>query len=263
MTELGPVNPVCRRLAADELAIGMVVRLARSGDIARIAHTADYDFLFLDVQHAIYSLETIGHITQAALGCDIAPLVRVRSVHDPDVPVLLDGGAMGIVFPDVNTADDARHAVRRCKFAPIGARSITSGYPILGFRPVPASEAVPWLNANTLVVCMIESAEGLANAEAIAAVPGVDVLLVGLTDLLANLGHPGELGSTEAMTSVAHVTAAARKQGKHAGVGGDNDLGRQAAFIADGVRFISAQSDGALILTAGTRLTTDLRDRKR
>jgi 2-keto-3-deoxy-L-rhamnonate aldolase RhmA len=259
MTEPGPPNPINRRLEADQLALGMVVRLARSGDIARLAHSAGYDFLFIDGQHGIFSLETLGHIIQAALGCGIAPLVRVRSVHDADAPVLLDGGAMGIVFPDVNTAEDARHAVNLCKFAPIGTRSVTSGYPIFNFHPIPMREAVPWLNANTTIVCMIESREGLANVEAIAAVPGVDVLLVGLTDLLADMNMPGQLGSPEAMAAVARVTRAARQHGKCAGVGGDNDLQRQGQFIADGVRFISTPSDGALLLAAGTRITTDLR----
>jgi 2-keto-3-deoxy-L-rhamnonate aldolase RhmA len=62
-------NAIKRRLAADEPALGMVVRLSRSVDIVRIAKTSGMDFIFLDVQHAIYSLETIGHIAQAALGC--------------------------------------------------------------------------------------------------------------------------------------------------------------------------------------------------
>jgi 2-keto-3-deoxy-L-rhamnonate aldolase RhmA len=120
-------NPVRRRMEAGELALGLIVRLTRSGDIARIARATGHDFLFIDVQHAIFSLETIGHIAQAALGCGVAPLVRVRSVRDPDIPVLLDCGVTGIVFPDINTADDARLAVRTCKFAPIGRRSVTAG----------------------------------------------------------------------------------------------------------------------------------------
>jgi 2-keto-3-deoxy-L-rhamnonate aldolase RhmA len=252
-------NPVRRRLAADELALGLIVRLSRSGDIARIARTSGHDFLFIDVQHSIFSLETIAHIAQAALGCDVAPFVRVRSVRDPDVSVLLDAGVTGIVFPNVNTAEDARLAVRTCKFAPVGARSVTTGYSIFNFRPVPSNEAIPLLNANTLVVCMIESMEGLGNVDAIAAVEGVDVLQVALTDLLADMGKPGALGDPQAMDAVARVTAAALAHGKYAGVGGDNYLPRQAEFIRQGVRFISTQSDGALLMSAATTVASDLR----
>ena len=82
-------------------------------------------------QHSLFSLETVGHIAQAALGCGVAPLVRARSCDDPDVSVILDNGATGIIFPDVNSADEARRAVDACKFAPLGKRSVAGGYPQL------------------------------------------------------------------------------------------------------------------------------------
>jgi 2-keto-3-deoxy-L-rhamnonate aldolase RhmA len=252
-------NPVRRRLDAGELALGLIVRMARSGDIARIARTSGHDFLFIDVQHAIFSLETIGHIAQVALGRGVAPFVRVRSCRDPDISVMLDRGVTGIVVPDVNTADDARVAVRTCKFAPIGTRSVTTGYPIFNYQPVPMADAIPLLNAQTFVVCMIESLEGLRHIDAIAEVEGVDVIQVGLTDLLADMGKPGAYGDPEAMAAVARIAAAALAHGKHAGVGGDNDLTRQAEFIRQGVRFIPTQSDGALLMNAATRVAADLR----
>jgi 2-keto-3-deoxy-L-rhamnonate aldolase RhmA len=257
--ELDFVNPVRRRLEADQLALGMIVRLARSGDIARIARTSGHDFLFIDIQHAIFTLETISHIAQTALGCGVAPLVRVRSVHDPNVPVMLDGGVTGIVFPDVNTAEDAKCAVRASKFAPIGSRSVTTGYPMFDYRSLPSSQTIPLLNANTLVVCMIESLEGLRNIDEIAAVEGVDVLHVGLTDMLADMGKPGSYGDAQAMAAVQRITQSALAHGKYAGVGGDNDLARQTQFFRDGVRFISTQSDGAFLMAAATRAVNDLR----
>jgi len=257
--ELDFVNPVRRRLEADQLALGMIVRLARSGDIARIARTSGHDFLFIDIQHAIFTLETISHIAQTALGCGVAPLVRVRSVHDPNVPVMLDGGVTGIVFPDVNTAEDAKCAVRASEFAPIGSRSVTTGYPMFDYRSLPSSQTIPLLNANTLVVCMIESLEGLRNIDEIAAVEGVDVLHVGLTDMLADMGKPGSYGDAQAMAAVQRITQSALAHGKYAGVGGDNDLARQTQFFRDGVRFISTQSDGAFLMAAATRAVNDLR----
>ena len=96
-------NPALERMRAGDVALGMLVRLGRSGDIARIAKSTGHDFVFLDVQHAIYSLETIGHIAQAALGCGVTAIVRVRSCHDPDMALLLDCGVTGIVVPDVST----------------------------------------------------------------------------------------------------------------------------------------------------------------
>jgi len=172
---------------------------------------------------------------------------------------MLDGGVTGIVVPDVNTPEDAQTAVQACKFAPIGSRSVTTGYPIFNYQPVPMADTIRLLNANTLVVCMIESLEGLHNIEAIAAVDGVDVLQVGLTDMLADMGKPGAYGDPQAMDAVARITKAALAHGKFAGVGGDNDPARQAEFIRQGIRFISTQSDGALLLRAATTVATDLR----
>src|SRR5215210_6342688 len=136
-------NPAKERMRTGDVALGMIVRLARSGEIARVAKSTGHDFIFIDGQHSLFTVETIGHIAQTALGIGIAPLVRVRSCDDPDTQVLLDNGVTGIVFPDVSTADEARRAVCRAKFPPIGRRSVGGGYPIFDYRPVNPADAVP------------------------------------------------------------------------------------------------------------------------
>jgi 2-keto-3-deoxy-L-rhamnonate aldolase RhmA len=250
----GVINPAKARMACGDVALGMIVRLARSGDIARIAKTTGHDFIFIDRQHSLFSLETVGHIAQAALGCGVAPLVRARSCDDPDVSVILDNGATGIIFPDVNSAADARRAINACKFPPIGKRSVGGGYPQLDLRPVPIGQAVKILNENTLVVCMIETREGLENAKAIAAVDGVDVVHVGCNDLLTAMGKPGAFGDPEIVAAIERVIAAAAAHGKYAGLGGERDLERQNAFIRKGVRFVTTQTDiGFLMASAGQR----------
>ena len=130
-------------MRAGGVSLGMIVRLARSGEIARIAKTTGHDFIFIDGQHALFSIETVGHIAQTALAIGVAPLVRVRSCNDPSVSLILDNGATGIIFPDVSSDADARRAVEACKFPPVGKRSVGAGYPNFDFRPVPLTEAVP------------------------------------------------------------------------------------------------------------------------
>jgi staphyloferrin B biosynthesis citrate synthase len=255
-------NPAKERLKAGELALGLIVRLSRSPEIARIAKASGLDFLFIDIQHSVFSLETIGNIAQAALGCGVTPMVRMRSPRDPNTSVLLDGGVTGIVFPDVNTPEDAQFGVNACKFAPLGKRSVTTGYSLFNYRPVPLRDAVALMNENTLVVCMIETKQGLENCEAIAAVRGVDVLLVGTNDLLADMGKPGQFGDPEIMAAVERVAEACKQHGKYSGAGGDPDLGRQAQFIKWGIQFISTQSDGAFMISAATALSGKLRDAK-
>jgi len=252
-------NPVKELLRAGKVALGMNVRLARSGDIARIAKTCGHDFIFIDAQHSLYGVETIGHIAQAALGCGISPLVRVRSVDDPDTQVLLDNGVTGIVFPDVSTAAEARRAVSRARFPPVGKRSAAGAYTILDYRAVPMGQLVPALDDNALVVCMIETREGLENVDEIAAVDGIDVIHVGSNDLLTGLGMPGAFGSPEHIAALDRVIAAAKAHGKIPGVGGDRNVARQAEFIRKGARFITTNSEIAFILAEGARVTGELR----
>ena len=109
-------------------------------------------------------------MAQVGLGCGTAVLVRARSCDDPSISLLLDNGVTGIILPDVNSAAEAKRAVDACKFAPIGKRSVAGGYPNFDCRPVPLSHSVRALNESTLVVCMIETREGLGNVEEIAAV---------------------------------------------------------------------------------------------
>lgn len=253
-------NPVKARLEAGDVALGMSVRLSRSADVARIAKTTGHDFIFIDIQHSLFNLETIGHLAQTALAIGVAPVVRVRSVNDPDVSLLLDNGVTGIVFPDVNNAADARKAVDTARFAPIGKRSVSGGYPIFDFRSMPLSESVPLLNEATLVVCMIETVEGLNNVEEIAAVDGIDVLHVGANDLLANMGKPGRFDDPEIVAAQERVISVARTNGKHAGCGGNRDIERQAQFIRKGAQFVTTQTDIAFLSAAASQWTRGVRD---
>ena len=185
--------------------------------------------------------------------------MRVRSCDDPDTSLILDNGATGIVFPDVNSAADAQRAVDACKFAPIGKRSVSGGYPNFDLRPVPTGESCRLLNESTLVVCMIETVEGLANVEEIAAVEGVDVLHVGCNDLLTAMGKPGQFGCPEVVAAIERVIAAAAAHGKFAGLGGERDLDRQHAFIRKGVRFVTTQTDIGFLMTAAGQRTATIR----
>ncbi len=259
MAEPALSNPVIERMRAGAAALGMSVRLGRSADIARIAKATGHDFIFIDAQHALFNLETIAHIANTALAIGIAPLVRVRSINDPDIPLLVDGGVTGIVIPDVNTAAEARRAVDLVKFPPIGKRSVGANYPQFDLKGVPVAEATKALNASTLVVCMIETREGLENADAIAAVAGVDVLHVGSNDLLVAMGKPGKFDDPEIVAAQDHVIAVCRQHRKFAGCGGNRDVARQVAAIKRGALFVTTQSDIAFLASAANQWVEGVR----
>jgi 2-keto-3-deoxy-L-rhamnonate aldolase RhmA len=251
-------NPVKDKLKAGEPALGISVRMVRSADIARIAKATGHDFLFIDIQHSVFDTETIFNIAQTAIAIGIVPLVRVRSIHDPDVSLMLDNCVQGIIFPDLNTADEARHAVNICKFAPIGRRSVTGGYPMFNYAAMPMSQSIRLMNDMTLVGVMIETVEGLENVEQIAAVPGVDVIHVGTNDLLVNMGLAGQFDAPEIIEAQARVNRACAANGIAAGCGGNRSIERQARAIKNGAQFLTTQTDIAFLSTAARSWTEGL-----
>ncbi len=259
MPEPNIANPLKAKLAADQPVLGMSVRLSRAPDIVRIAKSTGHDFIFIDSQHSIFGLESLSHIAQLASAMGVPALIRVRGIDDPDVSLLLDNGVSGIVYPDIETVEQARHAVDICKFAPQGRRSVTGGYALFDYAPVPLTEAIPALNEATLVAVMIETMKGLENVEDIAAVPGIDVIHVGTNDLLVNMGRPGQFDCAEIKAAQQRVNAACKANGIAAGCGGNRDVTRQAAAVAGGARFLTTQTDTAFLAAAARAWTEDLR----
>lgn len=243
-------NPAKQRLMQGELAIGVGVRVVRGVEVARMMKTAGYDFLFIDLEHGATSVETAFQICVAALDARIAPLVRVPHDELALGARCLDAGGLGIVIPHVDTADEAKAMVSAFRLAPLGHRSIGGGYPHFGFASVPAKEVVTALNAATLLVAMIETPRAVENVEQIAAVPGIDVLLMGTNDLCLEMGIPGQLDNERVVDAIDKVVAACRKHGKWPGLGGV--YGRELAkrYIARGMRFALAGNDISLLLNA-------------
>jgi len=254
-------NPVFEALKAGRPAMGLSVRLARSPEIVRIAKATGHQFLFIDGQHAIFDKETIVNIASTAIPLGVAPIVRVRSPADPDTPSILDNGATGIVFPDVNTAEEARRCVEMTKFAPIGRRSVGAVFPQFNGETVPLADAIREINASTVCCVMVETARGLENVEKIAEVPGVDVIHVGTNDLMVDLGKPGKLDDPAVTAALDRVIAACKKNGIWAGCGGIRDPQRQAEIIERGAKFLTTQSDTGFLLAAGKAWTDSINSR--
>jgi 4-hydroxy-2-oxoheptanedioate aldolase len=246
-------NNVKEKLARDEVVASMTVRLVRSIEIARIARTAGFDSLYVDLEHSSFSLETCGQICMAALEAGIAPFVRVPANTPDYIARVLEGGALGVIAPHVHSADDAKAVVRAAKFAPLGERSNAGGLPHLHFRTFPAPEAYAALNDATMIIVQFESAAALDKAEEIVAVDGIDMVLVGLNDLLADWGIPGDYDHPRVREVYARTIALCRKRGKHCGVGGLSsrpDL--VAEFVKMGARYVSTGTDLAFLLGACT-----------
>src|ERR1700746_213036 len=185
-------NAMKQKLAKGDLVLCINLRLARSVDIAMVAKAGGYDALYVDMEHSPYSIETTATICAAGVGIGIPPLVGVPS-HDAHWSSrVLDGGAQGVIVPHVNNRAEAEAVVRNCRFPPLGQRSVMGLGPGRGDRAMPRGEINERLNAETALIIMLETAEGIDNADAIAALPGIDVLLIGSGDLTTDYGIPGQ-----------------------------------------------------------------------
>jgi len=249
-------NLAKRRLAAGELSLGLGARQARTVDIATIAKTSGFDWLFIDMEHGSMDVDRASQLAMASLGAGITPLVRVPGHEHYHASRLLDSGAQGIVAPHVDTVEEAKRIADACRYPPAGHRSVAGMHPQLGFRPVPVAEATKLVNSEMLVVVMLETPKAIANADAIAQVEGVDVLLIGTNDLCAELGIHGQFTDPRVEDAYKKVVAACAKHGKHPGMGGVYEPKLMEKYIGLGMRFILSGSDLSFLM-AGAKARAD------
>ncbi len=244
-------NKARERLAAGQLALGMALRQARTVEIGRVLAACGFDFAFVDMEHNTMSIDTAAQIAVACHDAGVTPLVRVPGYEHHLATRLLDAGAMGIVFPHVDTPEHAKQLVSNCKYPPMGHRSLGGPVAQLGFRPYPRAEATALVNTETLLVMMLETPKAIDNAEALAAVPGVDVLLIGTNDLTLEIGIPGQYDDPRVVHAYETVIAACKRHGKYPGMGGIYDHPTMEKYIKMGARFVLSGSDLSFIMTGG------------
>src|ERR1043166_212643 len=156
-------NAARDRLDAGELALGIILRQARTVDIAPIMKAAGYDWLFLDLEHNSMDLDTAVQISIAALGIGIAPVARVPAGQLWMATRFLDGGGLGIVMPHVDTPEQAHEIAQALRYPPQGHRSVAGGLPHLGYAKHGLAETCAGVNAGSLVVVLFEPPPGLAH----------------------------------------------------------------------------------------------------
>lgn len=255
-------NPARDRLARGELSLGVGIRLVRTGEIAKIMQSAGFDWIWTDLEHGPHSLDQASQISLAALDAGITPLVRVPEGQYDMAARALDGGAWGIVMPHVDSAEEAREVVDRVKYPPLGHRSSGGLLPHFGYKAMNGGEQARLVNENILTTVMLETPKAIANADAIAAVPGVDVLLIGTGDLTLELGISGDYGNAQVVAAYETVIAACRRHGKWPGMGGVGSDEHMRRFIAMGMRMILAGGDLNFLLGGATRRAAMLREAK-
>jgi 2-keto-3-deoxy-L-rhamnonate aldolase RhmA len=250
------VSQTRQRLNAGKTALGFGVHHLRTVAAPVLAAATGHDWMFIDGEHGAFTIQEITQLCIAALPTGVTPIVRVCAGAIDEATRALDNGAMGIVVPHVDTAADAKRIAAAFHYPPMGHRSWGGPPAIYGYRPPATAEAQAAINSEILTIVMLESPEAVHNADAIAAVPGVDVLFIGTSDLTAELGISGQMGHRKVIEAYQAVGDACHKHGKVLGMGGVYDEENASRYVAMGARFLLTGSDHSyLVAGAGQRVS--------
>ena len=204
-----------RQLLADgKIPVGHMLYEFNTRGMAWMLQEAGVDFAMIDMEHGPFSLGDVADLTAWFGATTVAPLVRIPEVQYHFIARALDAGVLGVMAPNVESAEQARELVEAAKYSPLGKRRLYFGGPAGNYYPVPVEKFQPYMdecNSNTSVICMIESPIGMENLEQIAATPGVDALWVGYADLSAAMGIAGEFHHAYFIAAMKRVVEVAHK----------------------------------------------------
>lgn len=214
-----------------------------------VSSQAGFDFVCIDWEHAQIARDALENLVRAADVHGVPAMVRVPGHGQEAIAAALDAGARGVLVPRVSTAEQARNAVKATRYPPAGERGVgpgrAAGY---GYR---IGEYLSAANEDLLLAVQVETAEGLANVDAIAGTQGIDVVFVGPGDLSVSIGATGSAGAPKLAKAIETILAAAQNRKKTAGIfcATPDDVGR---WAGKGAGFFILASD-AMFLGAGAK----------
>lgn len=252
-------NHLKEKLQAKLPCIGSWITLGNTG-IAEIMAQAGYDWLVVDLEHSVISIDQAGDLIRVIDLCGVSPLVRLTSNNPDQIKRVMDAGAHGIVVPMVNNADDAARAVASVHYAPLGTRGVglarAQKYGA-GFK-----EYLEWQKASSVVIVQIEHQDALEHLDAIFSVPGVDGFIIGPYDLSCSMGMPGQFERKEFKDALKRILDTGKRSGLPAGIHiVEPDLDYLEQAVGDGYRFIAYSVDIRLLDTgarAGTKKINEI-----
>ena len=253
-------NHARRKLRNGEVVISFGVHHLRTVAAPLIAAETGHDILFIDMEHGAFTMQEATQLCMASLPAGITPVVRVCAGAIDEATRLLDNGALGITVPHVDTSEQARSVAAAFHYPPQGRRSWGGPPPVYRFRPPHVAEAQAAINEEILTIVMLESSRAIENADAIAAVDGVDVLLIGTYDLTAEMGISGQVRHPRVVEAYEKVGAACRAHGKVMGMGGIDGPEDMNRYLAMGARYLGSGTDQSYIISGAEARMTFLRD---
>jgi 2-dehydro-3-deoxyglucarate aldolase/4-hydroxy-2-oxoheptanedioate aldolase len=231
----------------------------RQPAIMQLLANAGFDFVIIDNEHGPFNIETIADLSRTARYLGLTPIVRVPDLAYPYLAQSLDAGAQGLMLPRIYTADQVQGALQMIKYPPLGMRGCALSRGHTDFKVGPMAETMAQANEEILLIVQIETQSAADNVEDIVSIPGVDVALVGPSDLSIGMGKPGQMDTPEFNAVLEKVIAVCQRHHVFAGIH-INDVNLAIRWARQGMRMISSSSETSLLVSAGSKLTSTLRE---
>ncbi len=251
-------NKTRDRLAKGETVFGCGLQCYRSPEIARTFAAAGFDYVFIDMEHSGFDLETVQDMIRACLDTGITPIVRVCELLYSLVARLLDSGAQGIILPRIEEPTLLAEALSWMRFPPVGKRGYGVNTTMIGYESRSFPEIIEHQNRNTLSVVQFETASAIARADELLSLPGVDIAMVGPADLSIALGIPGQFENPLLISTVQDLIAKCNRHGVVPGIQ-TRSLAMSKAWAERGMRFVGCAAEHALLLEKAKETVAALR----
>ena len=234
-----------QRLRNGEQLLGTMVATFASPDIGKILKGCGFDFFIIDCEHGSFTTREVANIIAVARGAQIPALVRIPEMRREHALKFMEMGASGLLLPNTETAEQARMLADCAKYAPLGHRGVSLSRPHTDFARVSGAEYMPRANDETLLMCQIESVEG------------IDVGFIGPNDMTQDYGILGQFEHPDIVAAFERVIAAARANGKWSGVhfGSAAPL---APWLSRGMQINMCGSDNGLLALGAAAMRRQL-----
>jgi 2-keto-3-deoxy-L-rhamnonate aldolase RhmA len=257
-----PENAYRARSERGEVQIGTWITMIRTPSVLTLLQSAGLDYARLDLEHSAFSIETVADMATLAQALNFPLVVRPPEGNREWITRLLDAGVWNLHVPQVESAEQAAAVVAATRYAPLGSRGMYGSGPHTAFRVRPPALHMAAANARVHVTAMLESADAFRRLDEIAAVPGIDALTIGPTDLAQDLGVLGTPAQKDVVREHrVRLTEAARKHGKAVAMAVDTiELVRE--VIAQGATIVNYSSDVGILRAGYAAAVAELRNPK-
>ena len=249
---------ITERLRQGETLYGTMVRYIREPSITGILARAGFDFVLIDMEHSVYSFETVADHIRTARDSRIAPIVRPPAREKYFLSRLLDAGAAGLMVPMTERREHAEVIRDACRYRPVGKRGVANSLAQTDFLTLPATELVEQANRNNLIITQIESEEGVRNIDEILQVEGIDAVIIGPNDLSDSMGIVGQTGHPQVQEAIGRVVEACRRHGKFSGIHTGN-LEQLRYWRERGMQLLAYQTDVAVLYSTFNRYISEMK----